>query len=268
MNRAPHGSPVDLEPWIRFAARPAGPPRLRLLCFHHSGGGATLFREWTAALAARGIEVWPVQLPGRETRIGEPMATDLTDLTAGLADFLAGPLDGVPYAVYGHSIGAYVASAFVLRMAERQLPGPRYVFTGAARPPSHPDPDSPMHLMGDAELLAKLETYGGIPPLLRSSPELMEMAVRTARADFRLVERASWPEGPWFTCPVTAAGGERDATVPVGLLPHWGAVTSGRAEALTFPGGHFPDSRAVHTLVEVICDETDRSEGRAGRTRV
>ncbi|GAB7105791.1 alpha/beta fold hydrolase [Streptomyces phaeofaciens JCM 4814] len=252
------------EPWIRFAARPAGPPRLRLLCFHHAGGGATLFREWPGVLAPRGIEVWPVQLPGRETRIGEPKPTDLAELTSELADVLAGPLKGVPYAVYGHSVGAYVGSAFALRMSERGLPGPRYVVTGAARPPGHPDPDAPIHLMGDKELLAKLETYGGIPPLLRSSPELMDMAVDIARADLRLVETASWPDRPWFTCPLTAVGGERDATVPVALLPLWDATTSGRTGVLTLPGGHFPDSRAARRLMEVISHETDRSEGGVG----
>jgi surfactin synthase thioesterase subunit len=44
-------------------------PRVRLFCFHYVGGGASIFQSWLHKLPSD-IEVYAVQLPGRETRFG------------------------------------------------------------------------------------------------------------------------------------------------------------------------------------------------------
>ncbi|MFD3483694.1 thioesterase II family protein [Streptomyces sp. NPDC058665] len=240
-----------LEPWVQ-PARPSADVRMRLVCFPHAGGGASFFRDWPRALAPYGIEVWPVQLPGRDRRYNEPLPTDLTALTATLADAVGGRLAELPYALYGHSVGARFACAFAARLAERGLPAPRHVCVGASRPPTHPDPDTPIHAMTDEALLAKLETYGGIPRELHTYPELLDRAVATARADLRVSEIAPWPELPWLDCPVTAVGGRSDATVPAALLPHWQSVTTASFDTIVLEGGHFPEFRGMGRLMEVI----------------
>jgi medium-chain acyl-[acyl-carrier-protein] hydrolase len=257
------GSP---DPWIRFnQAVPS--PRIRLLCFHHAGGGASWFRSWPAGLARSGIEVWPVQLPGRETRFTEPAAPDLESVVGDLVRVLGDRLDELPYGLYGHSAGAYVAGAFALRMRRDNRPGPAFVVVGAARPPGHPDPDTPIHEMPYPALLEKLQGYGGLPPQLFVYPELVEVAVRTARADLCLIETVTFPAQPWFDCPVTAAGGVEDLSVPQRLLPFWSATTSSRTSVVRWPGGHFPDPAGVASLLEVIRGESIRCDGVLGRRR-
>ena len=241
---------ADLEPWVRLSLA-ATDPRLRLLCFHHAGGGASFFRDWPGMLAPHGIEVWPVQLPGREGRFSEPKPTDLPGLVAELVDFFAAPLSDLPYALYGHSRGAYVACAFAAEMSVRGQ-GPLHLLTGAARPPEHPDPDSPLHRMDDDRLLAKLTSYGGMSQELLGFPELVELAVNTARADLRLTETAPWPETPWFDCPLTAVGGRDDKSVPVALLPYWRSASTASTDVLVLDGGHFPRFWTGGRLVEVI----------------
>lgn len=249
--------PLEAEaapaPWVKFN-RPAPGSRLRLLCFHHAGGGASYYRDWPAALGPRGVEVWPVQLPGREGRFTEPFAKDLDQLAAELADVLGPRAARRPYALYGHSAGAHVAVAFAMEMAARGLPEPVRLFAGAARPPSHPDPDFPLHLMDDAALLAKLKSYGGMPRELLMAPELIEMAVAAARADLQLTETAHRPPMPWLSCPVTAVSGRQDAAVPVELLPHWQGATTGPADVHLLDGGHFPRFWAGDAFAEVVAD--------------
>ena len=46
----------------------------RLFCFHHAGGGSSLYQHWHRALSPH-ASVWPVLLPGRERRMREPRFT-------------------------------------------------------------------------------------------------------------------------------------------------------------------------------------------------
>src|SRR5215467_12715139 len=57
--------------------------RFRLFCFPPAGGGSSFFRGWGDA-GLDGIEICPVQLPGRETRLDEPPFTRLRPLVQSL----------------------------------------------------------------------------------------------------------------------------------------------------------------------------------------
>jgi medium-chain acyl-[acyl-carrier-protein] hydrolase len=256
-------APAPLVPWVQFTA-PVPATHLPLICFHHAGGSASFFRGWIPKLADRGIDVWPVQLPGRENRYHEPVVTDLAALTATLTRFLAGHLADRPFALYGHSAGAWMACAFAMRLADIGMAPPRHIFVAASRPPSHPDPDTPIHLMPPLPLLAKLRSYGGIHPDILASPEVVEMVLTTARADLGLVERASWPTSAWLDCPVTAVGGAEDRNVPTELLPDWRAITRGTFDHAVVPGGHFPTPAAEARLLALLSAALDehRPSGR------
>jgi medium-chain acyl-[acyl-carrier-protein] hydrolase len=254
MSRPGNVAVPALTPWIQFAEA-APKTHLPLICFHHAGGGASFFRDWIPRLAARGITVWPVQLPGRENRFHEPVATNLAALTATVTRFLTGHLDERPYAMYGHSMGAWAACAVAMRLADIGMPPPRHIFVAASRPPNHPDPDSPIHQLPAVALLKKLQSYGGMHPDILASPEIVEMILATTRADLKLVETTSWPTGAWLDCSVTAVGGFTDHNVPVELLPHWRVITRGRFDHAVIPGGHFPTASAETILLDVLADK-------------
>src|SRR5208337_878151 len=93
------------DPWI--SCRNPGPKtRLRLFCFPYAGAGALIFRNWSDALP-RDIEVCPIQLPGRGTRLTEPPFTKLSCLVEALTRALI-PLLDRPFAFFGHSLGALI----------------------------------------------------------------------------------------------------------------------------------------------------------------
>ncbi len=242
---------AGFAPWIQYARHIPGDGMV-VLCFPHAAGSASAYREWTTVLADHGIEVWPVQLPGRETRFSEPLVTDLAAMTATLTDLLHESLAGRPYAIYGHSAGAMMAYGFALRAAAGGRPGPHHLFIGACRPPSRPDPDFPIHRLPYDPFLARLAGYGRIPPEILSFPEITEQIIATARADLQLVETHPWEPGMVVHCPVTAFGGLADAAVPVEMLPEWGRITSGAFESVVLPGGHFPPPVAEQQLLEVL----------------
>lgn len=240
-----------LAPWVQYARRP-GDERLVLVCFPHAGGAASAYRAWTTALGDHGIEVWPVQLPGRESRFAEQLTTDIDAVTACLCDLLHDNLGDRPYALYGHSAGAMLAYRFALVAARGGRPGPCHLFLGACRPPSRPDPEFPLYRLDHDRFLARLFEYGRMPTEVLAYPDMVEMMVATARADLELVEAPPWTPDMLVDCPVTAVGGVADAAVPVDTLPYWREVTTARFEHVVLPGGHFPSPSAEQQLLEVI----------------
>ena len=50
----------------------------KLICLPYAGGGASTFVKWQAAFGSR-LEVLPVQLPGRENRVAEPLIHDFQE---------------------------------------------------------------------------------------------------------------------------------------------------------------------------------------------
>ena len=210
--------------------------RIRLLCFPHAGGGASRFRPWIADLAPV-VDVWPIQLPGREGRWGEPPPADLRALVRVLLDVLA-PLFDRPVALFGHSMGGLVAFelARVLEVCRRAVV---CLIVSAVRAPHVPDPDPITARSSDDRVLAKVRALGGIPGEVLDHPELLPMLLPTIRAD--LIMCASFGSGTErpLTCPIVALGGADDPNVPADHLEGWSRHTTARSVVHLYPGSHF-----------------------------
>ncbi|MEI6181531.1 MAG: thioesterase domain-containing protein, partial [Chloroflexales bacterium] len=106
----------------RWFVRPRPQPqaRLRLFCLPYAGGTASIFRTWPTSVSPS-IEVWAIQLPGRETRFHEPRLTRLDELSAILVDVISPHLN-LPYAIFGHSMGALIGFALARRLRDQGFP--------------------------------------------------------------------------------------------------------------------------------------------------
>jgi len=243
--------PAELAPWVRFARTVPG-AETRLLCFHHAGGAADTYRDWPAALAPYGIEVWPIQLPGRGPRFSEPVPDDLDALTTTLWDVLGDRLQPGRYALYGLSAGAAVAYAFAVRGVLAGYPPPLGLFLVGQRPAGRPDPDHPLHLLAPDDFQRKVRSFGGLPDEVFAHPDLLDLALQVIRADLRLIETCDRTGWPLLDCPVTVAAGETDANVPLDVLPAWQEITRRPVTTVALPGGHFPPPVAVRRLRGVV----------------
>ncbi|HEY4129001.1 MAG TPA: alpha/beta fold hydrolase, partial [Gemmatimonadaceae bacterium] len=101
--------------FVRGRAR--GTPRMRLICFPSAGAGASVFGRWAEHLPPD-VDLWTLQLPGREARRNEALLSDIHDIADRLAP-LVEPLLDVPFAFFGHSMGALIAYELTRRLATR-----------------------------------------------------------------------------------------------------------------------------------------------------
>jgi surfactin synthase thioesterase subunit len=244
-------SAVAAPPGRAVEVRPAPGTRLRLFCFPYAGGGTGAFRGWTGAFPPA-VEVCPVYLPGRERRFREPVHTRMEALVEELRQALRPHLD-IPFALFGHSMGAAVAFELA-RAMERDGTPPAHLFVSGRRAPGRPPEREQIHALPDAEFVERVRALEGTPDEVMADPEMMELLLPVLRGDFQLSETYRYREGPPLSCPLTALGGTGDAHVSRDDLLAWRDQTQGFFRLRTFPGGHF----FVHThQADVIQEVAD-----------
>ena len=236
------------DAWI--ACRTARPrARVRLFCFPYAGGGASLFRTWSADFPPE-IEVCPVQLPGREGRISEPLFERLSPLVAAVDAGLRLLMDK-PFAFFGHSMGALIAFELARTLRRRGAPAPVHLFASGCLPPHIPD-RRPFHHLSDADLIKGLIELGGMSEDMLQHKELLEFMVPILRADSAVTETNVYTEEAPLRCPITALGGIDDDLVTLEDMAAWRQHTSGAFVEERLPGSHFFLQSARAEVIGVV----------------
>ncbi len=211
--------------------------RLRLLCFPYAGGGVSVFRAWEDELPET-VDVCPVRLPGRESRWKEPPFTRLTPLVETLARVLRPMLD-VPFAFFGHSMGAFVSFELARQLRREGGPTPVKMFVSGASAPQIPDPDPPIHELPDPEFLEELQRLNGMPKEVIRVEEVLRLMMPTLRADVGLVETYTYSSEEPLGCPISSYGGKKDCKATPHDLVAWSEQTASDFRLRLFPGDHF-----------------------------
>ncbi|MBR8835626.1 MAG: thioesterase [Stigonema ocellatum SAG 48.90 = DSM 106950] len=223
-------------PWIIYP-KPNPKTYLRLFCFPYAGAGASIFRTWSAQLPQE-IEVYSVQLPGRESRMKEPLFTDLVPLIDSLIPAIQPHLD-LPFVFFGHSMGGLLSFEVARQLRRLQHPIPLHLFISGRRAPQLRALDPPIHQLPDAEFLEALSRYNGTPENVLQNVELMNLFLPILRADLAINETYVYhPETP-LDCSLSVFGGLQDDRVSRDSLAAWRDQTNGNFSLRMFLGDHF-----------------------------
>lgn len=236
------------SPWLQPRPRSQA-TAVRLFCFPYSGAGASAFAAWTGAFPAR-VEVCPVQLPGRETRLSEPAFRRMSQLVPALARGIAPFLDR-PFAFFGHSLGALIA--FELARFLGREPGltPVRLFASGHRAP-HLAGGGEVHRASDAALGQKLREINGTPAEVLENPELRALLFPIFRADFEISETYAYEPQEPLSCPLCALGGLSDPHVDAEGLSEWRRHTAAEFEVQRFAGDHFFIAESRRAVIDFV----------------
>ena len=140
--------------WL-FCLKPKPRASKRLFCFPFGGGGASVFHAW-ADVMGEDVEVRALQLPGRETRYGEPMVSDVGELVTTIAREL-GAYQDKPFALFGYSLGSMLAFEVTRELRRRNQRLPFRLFLGAHGAPHSPPSHPPISHLPRDEFVAQVE---------------------------------------------------------------------------------------------------------------
>lgn len=237
------------ESWVTFP-EPNPKASLRLFCFPYAGGKAMSFRGWEKSLFNT-VEVCPIELPGRGTRLMEEPFTDFSQLIPSITQALLPYLDK-PFAFFGHSMGAIVSFEVTRLLRKKYRLTPEHLFVSGRNAPQVPIEVKPIHNLSEPEFLEELRRLNGTPEEVLENVELMQLLMPMLRADFALIENYIYtPELP-LNFPITAFGGQQDYKISSNSLQAWLEQTTAKFSMQMFPGDHFFIHSAQQLLLQAL----------------
>jgi medium-chain acyl-[acyl-carrier-protein] hydrolase len=203
---------------------------LRLYAFPHAGAGPGALGRLAAELDPS-IELWALNLPGRQARLAEPPCTDLESLIDALAADLVGTPG--PYAFFGYCGGALLAYLLARRTAPERL------FVGSFAAPDLALIPRRLHQLPTDRFWDVVLAQGGVPPALAERTEVRPVFEPGLRADFALYSRYRHRPSKTLDVPITVLYGRDDEELSRGELLGWRRQTSSPPDLCEVPAGHW-----------------------------
>ena len=233
-----------------FLRQPQPTAAARLFCLPYSGCGASMYRQWPAQLD--GLEICPIQLPGRENRLREPPHETYQALAADVIGAIEPYLDR-PFGFFGHCGSALSSYEIAVQLAGRGGPLPTCVFVSSQVAPQ----DGPYGTYLDMDDIALAEEVRRLIRLMGGEPreDLVEVCLEVMRADVNANARYRMAEPYRLPCRISAIGWREDVNVRAGLMTGW--VDCGDTVYRLLSGGHFTFLEAPEDLRAVLLRDMD-----------
>jgi medium-chain acyl-[acyl-carrier-protein] hydrolase len=192
-----------------------------------------------------------VQLPGRAGRIAEPPISSLDQIIGILSNIIASDAS-LPFALFGHSMGALLAFELTRHCARVGLPMPVRLFASGCAAPQRRGAEKALHRLPDDELIAALADYNGTPPELLAHRELMALLLPMLRADFSLVGNYVYQNAPLLNVPITVLAGKDDQHVTFEQAAAWSLESSASSNVEWLDGDHFFIEQNTKSVLDCI----------------
>lgn len=221
--------------------------KLNLFCFHHAGGTASLFYDWSNTISSL-IQLICIQLPGRETRYKEQFSKNFNTILDELM-YEKKLFTGKPFALFGYSLGAIIAFEFARKLQTNNIFPMYLIVAGCSAPKFLKNKEKIAHL-SDKDFIDKLnQTYGGFDDEILSCQELLELLLPRIRADISLYESYLYSNGPTLECPIFVLYGNDDPSTKYDELLAWKEETQKTTQLYKFDGNHFFVVSAKNMLI-------------------
>lgn len=162
------------------------------------------------------------------------------------------PLLDMPYAFFGHSMGAMIAFELARRLKHEHAKEPELLVVSGRRAPQMPDNSPHSYDMPQEKLLSELQRIKGTPKEVLQNVELMELLLPLLRADFQLIQTYEYLPGERLDCPIRAYCGLEDEEETLETMKGWQEQTRSSFRLNTVPGDHFFLKSSQTYLIQMI----------------
>lgn len=210
----------------------------KLICIPCAGYGASFYNGWQAAMEGA-VEVLPIQLPGHETRISEPLITDCCEAASEIANALYPYVSEGGFSVFGHSMGGIIAYEVSKKLgALGCCPDVCFISSTSIEDWSGV---TPSEKLSDEDFFERVARFGGIDKdsEILKYPEFRSVFMKILRADFSIIESYGY-DGIRLSCPVVCMCGDSDPMETLENMKSWENYTDCRdIRYIRYHGDHF-----------------------------
>lgn len=218
--------------------------RQGLICFHHMGGQASVYRDWREL---PDTAIYAVQLPGRETRREEACIDAFYPAVEAIAAELAGLGLSALY-FYGHSMGALFAYEVAHSLRSRHSVEIDWLFAGGLWAPDRHTQELERRRFS----VRNAVKYMQIPQTLLSKAHFWQGFMAMFEADARLFQSYEYRKQAPLPCPITVFLGSCDPVASRAEAEGWRAHTKAHFEISEVAGSHmFHRENATALLSEI-----------------
>lgn len=212
--------------------------RIRLFTFPYAGGNAAAYMKWKKHLDTS-IDLIPVELPGRGEKMHQPLYASMQEAVNGIYEQLESRFDEMPYALYGHSLGSYLAYELSRKLSGTRHNQPIHLFVSGRSAPCCSTELPVLHNLPDDRFRDEILKLGGTPVELFDNKQLHDLFVPVLRSDLKLAETYAYQEnGEKLRCGITVCYGRNDDLTRSGMA-EWRELTDSGSSTYEFEGGHF-----------------------------
>ena len=231
-------------------------PRLRLFCLAFAGASAAVYASWDKHLAPD-IELCLIELPGRGIRLQESLQHDFEKVLEDIYKSAEPWLNSVPYAIFGHSLGALLGYELVCKLIATGYPAPVHLFLSGTVIPEKLQQQGASQL-SDTELKRLIDWQEDRLGQDAAANDIWQTALPVLRADYSLIDsygaRISWSQQEKLPCDVTILNGTAEGYEAVSSADEWQQYTQGLCNMVKITGGHMFVREQAGKVAKVVND--------------
>lgn len=196
-----------------------------------------IYRPWEAHLPAF-VKVHPVEMPGRGTRICEPLCGSMEEMVED-AFLQMRPFLYQPYFMLGHSMGTIVMTELLYKFVKLDQPAPLHTFFSGRFPP-HFEETKKISKLSNCEFRKEILALGGTPREILDNEDLLSFFMPIIRSDYKCIEgyRFFHDLNSW-SVNMSVMYGYDDHEVKQYGYARWKDYTRGHCRFYGFTGDHF-----------------------------
>ena len=199
------------------------------------GGNETSYQKFEQYLDKK-IKMINGEAPGHGRRIKEPLLKNMYLIADTYFDQFKN-LIKEPYAIYGHSMGAYIGHLMIQRIVDEKLPLPKHFFITSKVAPSR-NYNKKRSIYTDEQFVRHLRDLKGMPDAILGNEELLKIFLPIIRSDFDALDLYKYKAREPYPVDMTLMGGTHE-DVTDEQLTDWKKETNGTFSFERLEGYHF-----------------------------
>ncbi|MBN1646468.1 MAG: thioesterase [Spirochaetales bacterium] len=226
---------------------------ITIVLFSYAGSTSSFFHRWKSFFPEN-FNLLPVELAGRGKRIDEPFYTDFDQAVRDLSLKINPHVSSGSFALYGHSLGSWMAYECALYLEKRFRKNPMHLFLSGRMPPHKAGDEKRYSGVSDEEFIEDLKAIGGTPEEIIKSEDFRNFFFPIIKSDYLLLETYAEKDIEPIDTDISFLFADGDKSLDRDAVREWGRYTSCNMTVHDFEGDHFFIHQKVPEIARLMIE--------------